>query len=200
MEQIEFSRVHHLTHPQTFTQHHTIEATPDECLKIASRLKILSVDFLRAEYRLTPESDTESYRIHGTIAANFAQESVVTLKPVPQSLKIPFHVKIRVAKAHELTTLEENTLNDDLDLEDDADIEVLCAPHVDVGELVVQYLALSLDPYPKNEGEFFNAATSVASMQQPDNTHSQEDRDDNPFAVLQKLKTSPTKNDPENKP
>lgn len=187
MERCEFSRILNLMSPETQMRAHHLDACLEECEALSKRLKILSIQSLHADFRISQESDECTYRIHGTIHAELHQESVITLKPVPQSIRTPFHVKIRIAPDDEndFACTPYSAPTHIMDTSDDDDFESISSSHIDVGELITQYLALSLDPYPKNDGEVFEKShTDHDALQHPVTPHN------HPFSALERLKNS----------
>jgi uncharacterized metal-binding protein YceD (DUF177 family) len=131
----------------------------DEYLKpIAERLQILELKNLTAECRLTLQNAGHILYISGYFKADIVQECVVTLQPVYSTLEdsfeawyadhdkaIPFnrakHQQKAMAEGDEVQILEEKD-----------DPEPLVDGQVDLGELVIQFLSLAVNHYPRAEG------------------------------------------------
>ena len=119
-----------------------------------------------------------SARFEGTLQARATQTCIVTLDPVPAA----------VAEDLAIRLVSEDQLRDAVELEvdpDEPDIEPLSDGMIDLGELAVQYLAVSLDPYPRSAD-----APALA----PDQGQEEEEGEaaaESPFAVLRKLKENP---------
>ncbi len=155
----------------------TRKASPEEALRLAKELAIVSVDALSGRYRITPMSNGR-LGVSGTVEARVTQECVVTLEPVTSTVSVPFDV-IFTPHAHVPDPEIEGSLGD-LESPDEEPIE---NGVLDIGRVVVEELVSGLDPYPRREGASLDwtdekAAASVAS----------------PFAALARLKRS---NDPE---
>jgi hypothetical protein len=123
----------------------SLEASPAERAAVARRLGILGVDRLAAE--LTVKNlGGRLYRVEGAWEAAVQQACVVTLEPVPAELsgrlQASYEAGGRGGGSGEVVV--------DPDAEDPA--EVLPAEGLDLGELVVQELAVALDPYPRAPG------------------------------------------------
>jgi uncharacterized metal-binding protein YceD (DUF177 family) len=114
----------------------TLEASVAECAALARRYGIPGVESLRATLRLMPEPDG-GIRVDGRLEAAVTQDCVVTLDPVPQ----------RVAEAFALRILPPG--RDPADGPDDLDEIPTENGVADLGEVVAEQLALSLDPYPR---------------------------------------------------
>lgn len=120
----------------------TLEAGPEERTAIAERLGLPSVAALSA--KITVRRTSSRVFVQGTFAAQFMQICVVSLDPFDA--------------AEEGDIDEEFLLTDDqdspeIDLDPDGVIaEPLSGDSLDIGELVIQNLSLSLDPHPRAAG------------------------------------------------
>lgn len=123
-----------------------LEASPAERDAVARRLGILAVDRLAAE--LTVKSlGGRLFRVEGRWEAAVQQACVVTLEPVPARLEG------RLEASYEAGGKAAGGGSEVVvDPEADDPPEVLPAEGVDLGELVVQELAVALDPYPRAPG------------------------------------------------
>ncbi|MBF0168159.1 MAG: DUF177 domain-containing protein, partial [Alphaproteobacteria bacterium] len=65
-----------------------IEATPNECQKLAQRFGLIAIEALSAHIRLFPVKDL--IRLEGRLKARLVQSCVVTLDPVEQSIDEDF--------------------------------------------------------------------------------------------------------------
>jgi uncharacterized metal-binding protein YceD (DUF177 family) len=150
-----------------------IEALPGECAALARRLGILAVDRLTA--RLTVKNlSGRVFRVEGTWEAAVQQACVVTLEPVAESLsgcvEASFEAGARRPADHGGEVLVDPEAADPAD--------VLPEDGIDLGELVVQELAVALDPYPRAPG------AAVPPQYQP----SEVEKNEGPFAALKVLK------------
>lgn len=149
-----------------------LEATPAERAAVARRLDILAIDRLTAELTVR-NIGGRLYRVEGPWEAAVQQACVVTLEPVAASLagrlQAAYEAGGRAAGADGEVVV-------DPEAEDPA--EALPAAGIDLGELVVQELAVSLDPYPRAPG-----AEVPAEYRPPE-----VEEDENPFAALKALK------------
>ena len=129
----------------------SLEAGPEERKAIATRLGLVELGALQAELSLAPWQD-DGLMIWGALTADLSQTCVVTLEPLPARLNEP-------VEARYLPEAQASLLRQD---------EALSDPHepdppeplpesgvLDLGELVVQHLAVALDPYPRRPGVAF---------------------------------------------
>jgi uncharacterized metal-binding protein YceD (DUF177 family) len=141
-----------------------VTAEPKELEAIAARLGIPHVESLSALLKATPWR--EGIKITGTLDAELDQVSVISLETFRQKLKADF---TRYFMPQDRSVPE-----------DEEDIDAIDNGEIDMGEIVVETLALELDPYPRKPGEEF---------------HNLEEGDEvppaSPFATLSKLKTPP---------
>ena len=152
----------------------SIEATAAEREQVARRLGILAVDRLTA--RLTVKSIADQLlQVRGAWQAEVQQACVVTLEPVAESLRGEFEVSYQAGSARPAGDTGGDVL---IDPEAADPAEVLPAEGIDLGELVVQELAVSLDPYPRSPG-----AEVPAEFRPPE-----VEEGDGPFAALKVLK------------
>ncbi len=161
MTEIEFSRALRVSSVPPAGQRLVLEANPAECAALAARFGILAVASLRAEIALRPDA-AGGIAVDGVLVAAVTQACVVSLEPVAQRVRDEFDFRILPEGAEP---------TDDLEAQDEVEILHGIA---ELGEVVAQYLALALDPYPRADG-----------AEMPDSA-----RDDsaNPFAALRAMK------------
>ena len=117
-----------------------IEADADERRRLTERLGLLSLDRLIGRLHLAVAPSGVSVRVSGRYQARFSQECVVSLDPVDSDVD-------EVVEAEFGPVAEETIASISLDGPEPA--EPLVDGRIDLGELVVQHLALALDPYPR---------------------------------------------------
>lgn len=146
-------------------------ATPDEAARLAEALDIVSVDTLRARYKLVLRAGGR-VALTGTIEAHVTQECVVTLDPVASTVSLPLDV---VFTPHVSTadTMSEATL-EDLDNPAEEPIE---NGVVDVGRIVIEELMSGIDPYPRRPDASFDWTDAKGEV-----------GSDKPFAALARLR------------
>ena len=145
-----------------------IEADAAERERLARRLGLNELRRLHADVALQPRG--AGIALTATWTAEVVQDCVVTLDPVVSELGDTFELAYGPADAP--TTAAEI----ELDLEVADPPEPIEGGRIDVGEAVVEQLALAIDPYPRKPGVEFEAPADEAETQ------------DNPFAALRGLK------------
>jgi uncharacterized metal-binding protein YceD (DUF177 family) len=151
----------------------TIKAKPDECLKLAERLDLRSVENLSATIRLRRIRGGKMIRVSGQLEADVVQTCVVTLEHVAAHVSDEFETIF--APAHLIPAVAP-----EIDAEAEDPPEPLIDNRIDLGELTTQHLSLALDPYPRCPGIGFEdhiEEEEEAPAERP-----------NPFLALAKLK------------
>lgn len=129
-----------------------------ECKKIAKRIGLVSLDMLEAKVLLERENGGHIIKATGSLEAQLTQSCVVTLEPVKDSLSEEFeawfadHSKALPFKRAQREALSKREMMDLPILEEQEDPEPIEDGKIDLGELVVQYLSLAVNPYPHKEG------------------------------------------------
>ncbi|MCB9973528.1 MAG: DUF177 domain-containing protein [Rhodospirillales bacterium] len=162
----------------------TISPDAEARKNMARRLNLLEVSDLVAKLKVK-RRDKRVIKVGGTFKARVVQECIATLKPVPDQIEetlegwfadpqqaVSFararHERDKMKSDHEFPVLEEAE-----------DPEPVIDGKIDLGELVTQYLSLSLNPFPRSE-EVSGLEASGESDSAP--------RRENPFAALKALK------------
>ena len=140
-----------------------VEAAGDECAAIAARLGVLAVRSFEADLHAVRET-SGNIALYGELSADVDQACVVSLEPVAQA------VKTAISQRFTANAIEEE------EAEDEDPLEPIVDDEIDVGEVLVQNLALSLDPYPRAADAVFEPVDDEAS--QPSG----------PFAALAQLR------------
>ncbi|WP_414833655.1 YceD family protein [Afifella sp. YEN Y35] len=158
-----------------------LEANPAEREKMADQLGIPSVDDLSADIDVTPMAG-DHYRVEAKISGHVTRRCVVTLAPVEEEISEDVSLVLRPPKPGESRDgggeASGDRSNDPFDVEVDGaeDTEPYFGDRVDLGALLVEYVALGLDPYPRVAGAEFKE-------------HVEDDTAEaSPFAVLERLK------------
>ena len=125
----------------------SLEASPAERAAVARRLGIPAVDRLVAELAVKSLSG-RLLRVEGRWEAAVQQACVVTLEPVAARLDGWLEASYEIAEGTGGRGGSEVVV--DPEAADPA--EVLPPEGIDLGELVVQELAVGLDPYPRAPG------------------------------------------------
>lgn len=159
-----------------------IEANEKERAALAERFELVSIDSLRAELEVKTASNGE-VTVRGPMSADIVQSCVATLEPVPETVEDTVEVLFSPhvseddmpSNPDDLENLSEEELMALLEQP-----EPLVDGKIDLGEVVSQFLAVAMDPYPRKE-----------DAELPDSIRSEEDVEEdkpNPFAQLAGLK------------
>ncbi len=148
-----------------------LAADADECESLASRLGIPRVQALSAVLEVEPARG-KGLRVHGKLAASIVQVCVVSLEEFASDMKVPVERYFLPRAA--VPPSESGGEEEDLDFIENGEI--------DLGEIVAETLALSLDPYPRKPGVSF-VPVSVEGATVPDGPK--------PFEELARLKDRP---------
>ncbi len=151
-----------------------LTAKDDERREIAGYLGLLELPSLNATVTLT-QAANGIITVSGVLQADVVQQCVVSLAPVQASISESFELGFT------RTPLDEG---DEEELEvspyDDPP-DTLTGDSIDLGEIVVEQLALFLDPYPRAPGAVFQNPSKEGDEPVKATV--------SPFAVLAKLKT-----------
>lgn len=136
---------------------------------LAVRFKIISVDALKADVELKRVNRSQ-IRVRGSFEADVTQTCVVSLEPFSETVSDSFSVLFG-----ENQSVRPNEHEIELSMDEDEETDVAQDGKIDVGELISEYLALSLDPFPRRPGASFSYETAAEEKKSP-------------FAALEKLK------------
>jgi len=169
----EFSRPLNVESLKIGKSEQTLEATPDECAQLAQRFDLLTLDHLSANVQLNRKGAGDSIRVFvsGRLNAGITQSCVITLDPVSSEIEADFNAAFD-------SEAEDIKSDCDFDISNDDIAEPIIDGSIDLGELVAQYLAVEIDPFPRKEGADGSGMTLESA-----NTET------NPFSVLKKLKS-----------
>ncbi len=167
---VEMSRPFHIAALAEEPEHKIgIEATDAERAALAARYSLLSLSLLEAELTVRRDVSGEIV-VEGKLRADVEQECVVTLEPVRDTVASPFDQRYTLSPEEPVADLV-------IDSDDAEPPEPVVGDAIDLGELVSQYLGLSLNPYPRAPDADAQAGEYQA-----------ESPADGPFAELAKLR------------
>ena len=132
--------------------------------RIARALDLASLDVFEADVRLEPSAG--GWSLSGRLRARLAQTCGVTLEPLPVEIDDAFSVTLAEAGQPDADEIVITLDDESPDLIEDG--------RVDLGQYVVEQLALRLDPFPRKPGAEFVQPPEPAEI--------------SPFAVLRKLR------------
>jgi uncharacterized metal-binding protein YceD (DUF177 family) len=149
----------------------TITANEQERAKIAAFLGLQELRAFTAELDLA-RWRAKGVRVTGTFKADVVQTCVVTLEPLDAHVEASFERRFQPPEKAQAEIDETKEIMVDPLAEDPPEP---MGHDVDVGEILVEELSLSLDPYPRKPGVEYKGDSPEAKR-------------DNPFAALAKLK------------
>ena len=146
----------------------TREATPDMRAALAEALGIDACTRLVARYTIKP-FESGRFELHGDVEMTAKQTCVVTLDPIERTYRV------RLDVAYWPPELLGDGPGADIDsLADDP--EPIEDGRLDVGRVVYEELASTVDPFPRSDGAAFDWKEEQTPTRE------------NPFAALEKLK------------
>ena len=154
----------------------SIEATAPEMAAIAKLLELRGLEDLAMTYRLL-HAGAGRLRLKGELKAKVTQTCVVSLEPVQSEIDVPVEAEFWPAEmiaAHE----ESEEEHGGAPLADWP--EPIKDGRIDLGPIMYETLATSLDPYPKKEGVSFEWSQGAEEPRSEAGT--------SPFAALGALK------------
>lgn len=121
-----------------------LNASPEDCAAICSRLGLLSLDRLESHAVLNRAG--EKVTAAGRVLASLTQACVATGEPVAAAIDEPFLI-------HFLPEPTGDSRLEEIELEEaDCDTVFHDGLTIDLGSAVADTLALNLDPYPRSAG------------------------------------------------
>jgi uncharacterized metal-binding protein YceD (DUF177 family) len=154
----------------------TIEATEAERAAICRLLELKGLGALALTYRLFLTGGGR-LRLKGHLEAEVTQTCVVSLDPVPAKIDAPVEVEFWPTAMIEAEIKREEVSSSTTLADWPEPIE---DGRIDLGPLLYETLATSLDPYPKREGVSFEWSQGAEEAEQ--------ERKSSPFAALDRLK------------
>jgi hypothetical protein len=122
-----------------------IEASEAERSAVARRLSLLSLDRLAAVLRVCRADERNVIAVAGRFEAEVTQTCVVSLQPLGRRLSED------VSALYSLTAADGGEAGPvEVDAAEDSP-EPVGPEGLDLGEVVVQHLAVALDPYPRGD-------------------------------------------------
>lgn len=160
---------------------YTLEADAEARAALAERLDLVSLDALTGEVTLRPLAGGPMLLAMGKLKAELAQRCVVTLEPLPVSLSERFSLEFGPPEPESLEETEREFTLDDPDPP-----EPILDGKVDLGELLVQQMAVLLDPHPRKPGTDLDSMLEDVPAGRKQGIEA--DAPTGPFADLAKLK------------
>ena len=156
-----------------------LSADEKECRDLAQVWNVEDVLALSAKVRIT-KWKRDGIRVTGHFNGHLVQNCVVSLEPVETQIEDEF-VAFFVPETSRLAKKDTTTDNEIIiDIEADDAPDIYSGNSIDLGEIVAEYAAMAIDPYPKREGAMIEQKfTEPADIK--DDTPS-------PFAALSSIK------------
>ena len=161
-----------------------LEATPEECTALAKRLGLEKVSSLLADVRARPWQ--QGLAIRAAFSAGVTQICGISLETMSNEVNDSFEISYLPEKLLKQLKLE----GDSGELLDQP--EILPQDVLDIGELVVEHLALAINPYPRKDGAVLGAAYGLCSdyikYSQDGDSSPEAEPKIRPFSGLEELK------------
>lgn len=126
----------------------TVTATPEQCAALAARLGILDVKKMTGTIHVSMAPVAGNIRLEGELDAVVVQACAMSFQPVKEKVVETF--------AETLTTLPDNLIaEDEITGDDDVPVDVIEGDSFDAGEILTQWLSLSLNPFPRSDAPTF---------------------------------------------
>lgn len=169
---------------------YTISPADDQMASLCARLGVVSVEKLIANVTLQRHPGNMIVHVSGDIDAQVTQACVITAELVKDEIKERFEAwyadqdqAVSLAKARRERLSPKDTFEQPI-MEESEDPEPIIDGQIDLGELVTQYLSLSINPYPRSK----EALLREESMNVGTKNIKTSEIYDNPFAALKDWK------------
>ncbi|MBL6928336.1 MAG: DUF177 domain-containing protein [Rhodospirillales bacterium] len=153
-----------------------IEADAAERKALSAQLGVASLDRLAGNLLLTREIGAIIH-LHGTVDVELTQACVVTLKPLISTRSLVIDRRFGPPEV-----VEEEDQDEDVAFDENDPPDVNEDGIIDVGEAIVEQLALEIDPFPRADGAKFEGYSSGPA---------EVEEVKSPFAVLEELVKKP---------
>lgn len=161
-----------------------LTASADENRAVAEHLGLESVDNLQAVVTIRPWR-RHGLGVDGTLSASIGQICTLSGEPMTTDISETFNERYYPEDRDDKNRQTETVI----DVEATSDYETFAGDTVDLGALVVEYLTLAIDPYPKKPGA--TLPVQIRGKSQPD---AADNRRPSPFAKLADHFSADTKN------
>lgn len=164
--------------PQNGT-HVLFEANEEERAGLAKRFDLLELSSFKGKVAIKPWR-RHGLSLEGRFTADVVQACVATLEPITSHLSQNFALHFLPAEMinHDAAAAAASEIIVDVQSEDPP--EPIENGRLDVGEIMSEQLAVTIDPYPKKPGATFEGAADAVVEEG--------DKPANPFAALENLK------------
>jgi uncharacterized metal-binding protein YceD (DUF177 family) len=144
-------------------EHFAGSADAEACRAIAAELGILSIESLAWTVNARPWRK-DGFQVTGQVTADVSQACIVTLEPVAEHISEEINLRFLPAEKLEKTRRDELLeVEVAFDAEPEDEPEVFSGDTFDLGPLIIEHMALGLNPYPRKAGaELGNQAEANA--------------------------------------
>ncbi len=122
-----------------------LSADPAERRALARRFDLLELEALRATGRLDRHAPGGEITFEGWLEASVVQACVLSLEPVPATLREPIERRWRRVEG----PLAATAAGPEIWRPEDDEVDLVTGRTLDLGEAIAEELALALDPYPR---------------------------------------------------
>ena len=157
----------------------TIEADEKERERLVNLWNVVGVDKLTADVRLS-RWKRDGIRVAGTFKGELKQICVASLQPISTVIEDEFvaHFVPETSKLARRDDIQNGEIIIDVDGPDIPD--TFTANTIDIGEVVAEYAALVIDPYPRDPEVQIDEKFQVSDVE--------DDKAPSPFAALASIK------------
>src|SRR5574344_1447078 len=152
---------------------YVLNADAEELQDVTEILQVEKVHLFKAEIWLKFNHRQNMLTVSGNVLADVEEKSVISLQNFTKQYDVPFEVKYDTKATYQEIK--------EIDCDIDVDVpEIVENGIINLADVAIEQIALSLDAYPRGEGESFDFSQ-----------YSEQDveiKKENPFAVLAKLK------------
>jgi uncharacterized metal-binding protein YceD (DUF177 family) len=154
-----------------------IDVTKSECKKLAEAFESIVFRSLRVSLRLVSLDAGVTIRLSGLLEAELVQTCVVSLEPVTSRIEATLE---RIYSAQEKP---DDGRDITIELDSDEPFEPFSGGSINVGQAILEQLALEIDPFPRAPGIKFSGLLGGCSggNEEPSGQ----------FGALSKLKRNP---------
>lgn len=169
-------------------RHVKMKATAEQCAALAKRIGVAAVKSAQADLDLSSQNGGHVLHVDGHLQAEVTQNCVMTFQPFDTFVEDNFEawyadydkaVPFNRAKVEAKAKME----GDDIQILDEKeDPEPMVEGKVDIGDLVIQYLSLAINPYPRHPSQQREDGESLAGA--GESPVAAKNLRPNPFAAL----------------
>ena len=178
-------------------KHVVLRPEQDELDKLAKFLDVKEIASAKANFHLTRANGGNIVKVEGKVQAEILQECVVTLQELKNTINEDFdayytdYSQAVPFSAAKKSLFSKYGMSDVPVLDEEEDPEPMKNGVIDLGEIMLQFLSLGIDPYPHapNADEYLKKhGIQSADTVQEENSKKADKGRKNPFEALRALK------------